>query len=274
MIGEQLGSFRIEAVLGTGSMGVVYRATNVATGRPAAVKVPGGEIANQGKIYKRFQREAEFLQQFRHPNIVRFLALGRFKGIPYFAMEYIVGENLQQLLLRRGPLPWREVVDLGIQICAALHYSHEHGVVHRHLVPSNLMVNEQGQIKLIDFGIAKDLDATDLTRPGRSLGTASYLSPEQIRGTPNVSPRTDLYFFGNVLYEMLTGQPAFTGATAVALMHSQLNQAPPRPRAKVLEIPVALDDLVVQLMAKSPADRPSDAAEASRVLSELSHAVG
>src|SRR3954453_11442202 len=116
MIGEKLGSFHIEALLGTGPMGVVYRATNEATGKPAAVKVIGGEIAKQGKAYERFKREAEILQQFRHPNIVRFLALGRFKGTSYFAMEYISGETLEQLLVRRGPLPWREVVDLGIQI--------------------------------------------------------------------------------------------------------------------------------------------------------------
>src|SRR5271163_630400 len=118
MIGEKLGSFRIEAILGTGAMGVVYRATSEA-GKPAAVKVISGEIAKQGKAYERFRREAEILQQFRHPNIVRFLALGRFKGTSYFAMEYVAGETLEQSLTRRGALPWREVVDLGIQICEA-----------------------------------------------------------------------------------------------------------------------------------------------------------
>src|SRR5262245_15450002 len=111
MIGEQLGSFRIDAVLGTGAMGVVYRGTNQETGRAAAVKVISGEIAKQGKAYERFKREAEILRQFRHPNIVRFLALGRFKGTSYFAMEYVPGETLEQLLERRGALPWLEVVD-------------------------------------------------------------------------------------------------------------------------------------------------------------------
>src|SRR3954449_207539 len=269
MIGEKLGSFRIEAVLGTGAMGVVYRATNEANGKLAAVKVISGEIAKQGKAYERFRREAEILQQFRHPNIVRFLALGRYKGTSYFAMEYIAGETLEQLLARRGPFPWREVVDLGIQICDALHYAHEHGVVHRDLKPSNLMVTEAGEIKLTDFGIAKDLDATALTAPGRTLGTAAYMAPEQIRGTPEVSHKTDLYSLGIVLYQMLTGQPTFSGASAVVLMHCHLNQPPPRPSAKVPEIPRALDDLIVNLMAKTPADRPWDAAAAGQKLTEL-----
>jgi serine/threonine-protein kinase len=268
MIGEKLGSFRIEAILGTGAMGVVYRATSEA-GKPAAVKVISGEIAKQGKAYERFRREAEILQQFRHPNIVRFLALGRFKGTSYFAMEYVAGETLEQALTRRGALPWREVVDLGIQICDALHYAHEHGVVHRDLKPSNLMVSEQGQIKLTDFGIAKDLDATALTAPGRTLGTAAFMAPEQIRGTPEVSHKTDLYALGIVLYQMLTGQAAFSGASAVVLMHCHLNQPPPRPSAKVPEIPVVLDDLILKLMAKAPPDRPWDAAAAGQVLSEL-----
>jgi serine/threonine-protein kinase len=269
MIGEKLGSFRVEAVLGTGAMGVVYRGVNETTGKPAALKVISGEIAKQGKAYQRFRREAEILQQFRHPNIVRFLAVGRFKGTSYFAMEFISGETVEQMITRRGALPWREVVDLAIQMCEALHYAHEHGVVHRDLKPSNLMVNEQGQVKLTDFGIAKDLDATALTAPGRTLGTAAFMAPEQIRGTPEVSHKTDLYALGAVIYQMLTGQPAFSGASAVVLMHCHLNQPPPRASAKVQEIPAVLDDLIVKLMAKTPADRPWDAAAAGLVLSEL-----
>ncbi len=268
MIGEKLGSFRIEAILGTGAMGVVYRATSD-VGKPAAVKVISGEIAKQGKAYERFRREAEILQQFRHPNIVRFLAMGRFKGTSYFAMEYVPWQNLEEALNKRGSLPWREVVDLGIQICDALHYAHEHGVVHRDLKPSNLMISEQGEIKLTDFGIAKDLDATALTAPGRTLGTAAFMAPEQIRGTPEVSHKTDLYALGIVLYQMLTGQAAFSGASAVVLMHCHLNQPPPWPSTKVPEIPVALDDLIFKLMAKAPPDRPWDAAAAGVVLTEL-----
>jgi serine/threonine protein kinase len=263
MVGEKLGSFRIESTLGVGAMGVVYKATNETTGRPAAVKVILNEIAQKGKPYERFRREAEILQQFRHSNIVRFLAMGRYKGTSYFAMEYIAGETLEQILKETGAMPWREVVDLGVQLCDALHYAHEHGVVHRDLKPSNLMITKDGRVKLTDFGIAKDLDATALTATGRTLGTAAYMAPEQIRGTPEISHKTDLYALGIVFYQMLTGQAPFEGASAVQLMHSHLNGAIPRPSNKLSEIPKALDNLVVQLMAKEPAQRPWDAAAVS-----------
>lgn len=269
MIGEKLGSFRIEAILGTGAMGVVYRAISETTGRPAAVKVISGELAQKSKSYERFRREAEILKQFRHPNIVRFLAVGRYQGTSYFAMEYVEGETLEQMLRSRGPRPWREIVELAIQTCEALHYAHEHGVVHRDLKPSNLMVTVDGQIKLTDFGIAKDLDATALTATGRTLGTAAYMAPEQIRGTPEVSHKTDLYALGVVLYQMLTGRAPFEGSSAVVLMHCHMNEPPPRPSARVAEIPVALDKLVVQLMAKDPKDRPWDAAAVSVALAEI-----
>jgi predicted Ser/Thr protein kinase len=269
MIGEKLGSFQVEAILGTGAMGVVYRAISETTGKLAAVKVISGELSQKSKTYERFRREAEILKQFRHPNIVRFLAVGRYQGTSYFAMEYVAGETLEQMLRRRGPRPWREIVDLTIQTCEALHYAHEHGVVHRDLKPSNLMVSEKGQVKLTDFGIAKDLDATALTATGRTLGTAAYMAPEQIRGTPEVSHKTDLYALGVVMYQMLTGRAPFEGSSAVVLMHCHMNEPPPRPSARVAEIPVVLDKLVVQLMAKDPNERPWDAAAVAVTLGEV-----
>ena len=268
-IGEKLGSFRLESVVGSGAMGVVYRGVNDANGKPAAIKVVSGEISQRSKVYERFMREAEILKQFRHPNIVRFLAVGRFQGTSYIAMEFIQGETLDKILEKRGPLPWKEVVDLAIQICEALNYAHEHGVVHRDLKPSNLMVNDQGRIKLTDFGIAKDLDATALTATGRTLGTAAYMAPEQIRGTPAVSHKTDLYALGILLYQLLVGRVPFEGSSPMILMHNHLNEKPPRPSDKVEEIPVVLDELVVNLMAKDPAARPWDAAAVAHTLSEL-----
>jgi serine/threonine-protein kinase len=268
-IGEKLGSFRLDSVVGSGAMGVVYRGVNEATGKTAAIKVVSGEISQRGKVYDRFMREAEILKQFRHPNIVRFLAVGRFQGTSYIAMEFIQGETLDKVLERRGVIPWREVVDLAIQICEALHYAHEHGVVHRDLKPSNLMLTPDGRLKLTDFGIAKDLDATALTATGRTLGTAAYMAPEQIRGAPAVSHKTDLYALGIVLYQLLVGKPPFEGSSPMILMHNHLNEPPPRPSDKVEEIPVAVDDLVVALMAKDPADRPWDAAAVAHKLSEL-----
>jgi predicted Ser/Thr protein kinase len=269
LIGERLGSFRIESILGSGAMGVVYRGTNEKTGREAAVKVVSSDYSPGGKIRDRFEREAEILQQFRHPNIVRFLAVGRFRGTSYIAMEYVQGDTLEKIIQERDHLPWREVVDLAIQMCAALHYAHEHGIVHRDLKPSNLMVTTDGDIKLTDFGIAKDLDATALTATGRTLGTAAYMSPEQIRGTPAVSHKTDLYALGILLYQMLVGKAPFEGNTPVVLMHCHLNEQQPRASAKITEIPKKLDELIVNLMAKSPSDRPWDAAAVGVILTEL-----
>lgn len=268
-IGEKLGSFRLESVVGSGAMGVVYRGVNDANGKPAAIKVVSGEISQRSKVYERFMREAEILKQFRHPSIVRFLAVGRFQGTSYIAMEFIQGETLDKILEKRGPLPWKEVVDLAIQICEALNYAHEHGVVHRDLKPSNLMVNDEGRIKLTDFGIAKDLDATALTATGRTLGTAAYMAPEQIRGTPAVSHKTDLYALGILLYQLLVGRVPFEGSSPMILMHNHLNEKPPRPSDKVEDIPVVLDELVINLMAKDPAARPWDAAAVAHTLSEL-----
>jgi eukaryotic-like serine/threonine-protein kinase len=273
MIGQKLGSFRIDSVLGAGAMGVVYRGVSETSGREVALKVVIGELAQKGTAYERFKREAEILQQFRHPNIVRFLAVGRYQGTSYFAMEFVQGVTLDTLLEQRGYLPWQEVVHLGIQMCDALHYAHQHGVVHRDLKPSNLMITDKGQVKLTDFGIAKDLDATALTATGRTLGTAAYMAPEQIRGTPEVSHKTDLYALGVVLYEMLTGEVPFQGPTAVVMMHRHLSDEPPRPSGKLTDIPLELDKLVIRLMAKEPTDRPWDAAAVGMVVTEIRDAM-
>ena len=222
MIGQRLGSFLIEAKVGSGAMGVVYRAVNEKTGKPAAVKVVTAEAGGKAGTNLRFQREADILQQFRHPNIVRFLAVGRYQGTAYFAMEFIQGQTLDQVLERKGAMEWREVLKLGIQVCDALHYAHERGVVHRDLKPSNLLVTTQGLVKLTDFGIAKDLDATSLTATGRTLGTAAYMAPEQIRGTPEVSHKTDLYALGCLLYQMVSGALPFQGKAVAVLMNMHM----------------------------------------------------
>ncbi len=270
LIGEKLGSFRLEEILGSGAMGVVFRATQETTGRPAAVKIVHNELSQKGKVFERFEREAEILKQFRHPNIVRWLAWGRYKGTSYFAMEYVEGVTLERLLQDRGELPWREVVELSIQLCEALTYAHEKNVIHRDLKPSNLMITAEGKLKLTDFGIAKDLArTTQLTAPGRTLGTAAYMAPEQIRGTPAISHKTDLYALGVLMYQMLTGKPPFDGASAVVLMHCHLNEAPPPPGDKVADLPRAVNELVVKLMAKAPADRPWDALAVLATLNDL-----
>jgi serine/threonine-protein kinase len=269
MIGQTLRQFRIEEKIGSGAMGVVYRAVDATTGKQAAVKVITGEQSNKSNSTPRFIREAEILQKFRHPHIVRFLGGGRYQGQLYLAMELIRGGTIEDVLTEREFIPWEEVVDLGIQICSALQYAHNKGVVHRDLKPSNLLVTESGQVKLTDFGIAKDLDGTALTATGRTLGTLAYMAPEQIRGTKEISHRTDLYALGCVLYQMLTGKPPFEQKSQPALMNAHLMEPPPRPSGKISRIPRALDDLVLSLMAKNVAERPFDAAAVEYTLTQI-----
>ncbi len=271
MIGEKLGPFRIDAKLGQGAMGVVYKATFEPSGQIVAVKVIHEEAASRDKASDRFQRESDILKQFRHPNIVQHIGVGYSKSrtMSYYAMELVPGRTLDQVLEERGPLPWTEVVELALQICEALQYAHERGIVHRDLKPSNLLIHEAGQLKLTDFGIAKALDRTSLTATGRTLGTAAYMAPEQVRGTPEVSHKTDLYSLGCVLYQMLTGTPPFEGKSAMALMHKHIEEPPPRPSAKNPEIPLELDKLVVKLMAKDRDERPWDAQAVGVVLTDL-----
>ncbi len=269
MIGEKLGSYKIEAILGSGAMGVVYRAIQEGSGREVALKVMINDQGAKGNASERFQREMAILQQFRHPNIVRLLAVGRYNGRSYFAMEYIKGKTLDCLIDENTPMPWRDVVELGTQICDALHYAHERGVVHRDLKPSNLMITHDGRVKLTDFGIAKDLEATALTAPGKTIGTAAYMAPEQIRGTTEISHKIDLYALGVVLFEMLTGKTPFRGNTAISIMNSHMNETPPRVSDKITDIPIVLNDLVPTLLAKTPSERPWDAAAVGVILGEL-----
>lgn len=271
MIGEKLGPFLIDEKIGSGAMGIVYRATMEPQGQIVAIKVIAESAAARNNAAERFDRESDILKQFRHPNIVQHVGAGfsRSRGLRYYAMEYVPGVTIEEVLNEKGPMPWTEVVRLGLQICDALQYAHERGIVHRDLKPSNLMVTNRGDLKLTDFGIAKDLDRTALTADGRTLGTAAYMAPEQIRGTPEVSHKTDLYALGCVLYQMLTGRAPFEGKTALQLMHKHLEEDPPRPSDVVADVPKALDQLILSLMAKNRDDRPWDALAAAETLRAL-----
>ncbi len=268
MIGKKLGPYQIEAQLGAGAMGVVYlgvRQTDQGL-RHAAVKIIPAELMNKGAAFKRFEREIIILRQLRHPNIVRYEDEGNVGDTFFYAMEYVKGSTLDRILQKRGALAWQDVVKLGIQICEALHYAHEHGVVHRDLKPSNLMVTKQGQLKLTDFGIAKALDRTEITATGRTLGTAAYMAPEQIRGT-EISHKTDIYALGVLLYQLLVGKMPFEGSTVHVLMHCHVNEPAPLASSKSEQnLPVELDQLVHKMMEKRPEDRPWDCAAISMTL--------
>jgi serine/threonine-protein kinase len=271
LVGQQLGPFVIDKELGSGAMGTVYRGRYTKTGQVVAIKVmaPGLGTTNRHAA-DRFEREADILKQFNHPHIVRLFGIGRSQGVRFFAMEYIEGESLDKVMARRGRMTWEEVVDLGQQLCAALQHAHEKGVIHRDLKPSNLMILKDGKtLKLTDFGIAKDMDVTQLTSANCTVGTAAYMSPEQCKGERVLTYKSDLYSLGVVFYELLTGRKPFNAENAMDMFLQHVQGAFARPGQFVLDVPVWLDTLVCQLLEKSPDKRPLDAATVAGVLAGI-----
>jgi eukaryotic-like serine/threonine-protein kinase len=267
--GTILGPFRVEKELGSGAMGTVFKCTYAETGQPVALKVIAMGLIGNDTAMDRFEREYKILRQLDHPHIVKLYATGRYKKTPFFAMEYVRGESLDRILSRRTKLGWEEVVQLGKQLCQALQHAHEKGIIHRDLKPSNLMILRDGTLKLTDFGIAKDSDATALTGTHSTVGTAAYMSPEQCKGERNLTPKSDLYSLGVVLYELLTGEKPFKKDSPVDMFMAHVNEPFERPSRRVLDIPPWLDTLVCQLMEKKPEHRPYDAAMVSRALNEV-----
>jgi eukaryotic-like serine/threonine-protein kinase len=272
-VGQRVGPFEIDKALGGGSMGTVYRARYRKTGQRVAIKFMAPGLAANETALARFEREAKVLQQLNHPNIVRFYVASEYDGARYYAMEYIEGEPLDHVLQRRGRMTWEEMVDYGKQMCSALQHVHEAGIVHRDLKPSNIMVTSDGTVKLADFGIAKDLDVTQLTSQNCTVGTAAYMSPEQCRGERNLTHKSDLYSLGVMLYELLTGRKPFQAETSMDMFLQHVQGTFERPSRLALDIPIWLDTLVCQLLEKKPEHRPYDAATVSRALEQVAEKV-
>ncbi|RPJ58110.1 MAG: serine/threonine-protein kinase [Acidobacteria bacterium] len=237
LTGRTLLQYRITAKIGAGGMGVVYEATDTKLGRSVALKVIREELSREGERMARFRREARLLASLNHANIAAIHDLEESDGICFLVMEYVPGKTLQERL-ERGPLPVREAIALAAQIAEALEAAHEKGIIHRDLKPGNIKVTEEGKVKVLDFGLAKALEAapaSDLslslaegsgtTRKGMVLGTAPYMSPEQACGRP-LDTRTDIWSFGCVLYEMLTGKRAFAGETITEVLAGIVERAP------------------------------------------------
>ncbi len=276
LVGQSIGSganrFDVEQELGSGAMGAVYRAEWHRDGKSSkcvALKMVAlGLLGNEGAM-ARFEREANILKQLLHPHIVKLYASGHYRKTPFIAMEYIDGEPLDRLLARRGRLTWEEVVTYGKQLCSALQYAHEKGIIHRDLKPSNLMITREGILKLTDFGIAKDTDVTALTGQNSTIGTASYMSPEQCKGDKNLTFKSDLYSLGVVFFELLSGKKPFYAENTVDMFLKHVNEEPPRIGKLVNELPAKMETLVLQLMEKDKDDRPVDAAWVVRLLTEV-----
>ena len=259
-VGKQLGPFAIDKELGSGAMGAVYRGIYAKTGQRVAVKVMAPGLASSDSASARFEREAAILKQFNHRNIVRLFGTGKYHGTRYYAMEYVDGEPIDRVLARRGRLTWEEVVDFGMQLCAALQHAHDAGIIHRDLKPSNLMILRDGKtLKLTDFGIAKDMDVTGITSANCAVGTAAYMSPEQCRGERDITAKSDLYSLGVVFYELLTGRKPFNAENAMDMFLQHVNGTFERPSRLIFDIPSWLDTLVCQLLEKKAEHRPLNA---------------
>jgi hypothetical protein len=268
----QLGQYLLEDKIGEGGMGVVYRASHALLRRPTAIKLLTGST---GHAAERFEREVQITARLTHPNTVAVFDYGRTPdGVFYYAMEYLDGSTLEDLVDQFGPLPPPRVVHILTQVCGALEEAHANGLVHRDIKPANIMLTERGRVpdvvKVLDFGLVKETEQVD---PGVSnvntiLGTPHYMAPEAILDPANVTGCTDLYALGATAYYLLTGEHVFDGGNLVEVCSQHLHQAPVPPSAKRPDVPASLEKVVLACLAKKPADRPKDAATLAQMLAE------
>jgi len=244
-------------------MAIVYAARDDRLSRTVAIKILADNLADHNEIRARFLRESRIAASLSHPNIVEVYDSGE-DGRPFIVMEHVRGSTLAGELQRRGAFPPSEAAAFAAQAAAGLAYAHAAGIVHRDVKPENLLLGSDGTLKITDFGIAHAVEGTRLTTTGALLGTAAYLAPEQATGQ-GVSPATDVYALGAVLYELLTGRPPFNGTTLTDLIAMKLAQPPPAPSEQQPTVPTALDTLTERCLATDPHDRPS-AAEVRDVL--------
>ncbi len=266
---RKIGPFQIEDTLGVGGMGIVYRATYIKTGQVVALKALAPELCADPKVAKRFEREMEILKKLKHPNIIKYYGGVSTPNQQFYAMEMIAGGGLDVLLRKQGRFTWQQTIDYSMQIAKALEYAHNAGVVHRDLKPANLLINKDGVLKLTDFGIARDSQATQLTQAGKTVGTLAYMAPEQITGKTPITRRTDLYALGCLMFQLLTGRTPFESATQPELLFKHLDEVPPSVREFNPDCPRYLEVLIADLMEKDPNDRPFDALSVQVRLEEV-----
>ena len=265
-VGDRLDQYEVLELLARSGMASVFKARDTASGEAVALKVPHLQFESDVVFFERFQREEEIGQRLDHPSVIKFLK-PRHKSRMYVAMELVEGRDLRQLLKQEQALPPARALAIATQVCEALVHMHAHGVVHRDLKPENLLLNSDGQLKIVDFGIALDKSARRLTWVGLSntIGTPDYIAPEQIGGRRG-DARTDVYALGTILYELLTGQLPFEGPTALAMMRAKTDDAPRPLTYFVPDIDPHLEAIVLHAIERSPRDRYQSAEELLRDL--------
>jgi eukaryotic-like serine/threonine-protein kinase len=259
------GRYRLGRSLGHGGMSTVHLARDETLGRDVAIKRLTEQLSGDEVFRERFMREARTAAGLSHPNIVGVFDVGEEGGIPYIVMECVEGRTLADLLAENGPLDPDRTVDLILQACAGLEHAHAAGLVHRDIKPQNLLVRDDDTLKIVDFGIARPVDGTQLTLAGTILGTAAYLAPEQALGE-RVTAAADLYSLGAVTYELLSGRPPYEFESLAELPVKQ-REGPPPPIDGISE---ELQDAVRRCLAPDPADRPASAAALAHELAQAS----
>lgn len=262
---ERVGSYEIVRQLGIGGAAVVHLARDTRSGAPVALKLLHEHLLTDRQHVQRFQQEAAWVSKIRHPNVVRLLEYGEADGRLFMANEYIEGSALREQLLCEFPL--LRVVEIASGVARGLSAAHAEWIVHRDIKPENVLLGQSGEVKVVDFGLAKLTQPTarPLTRPGFIIGTLTYLTPEQLMGN-GVDPRTDLFNLGELIYEMVTCHPPFDGSSTRNIIDAILREDPPPMKRERVEIPGSLASLVSRLLEKDPDDRPQSAEEVVKML--------
>jgi len=261
-------NFKLLEPLGVGTVGTVYRAESPDIDHPVAIKLLHPTIAHDPNIVDRFQREITIMERLNHPHIVRNYGGGLMDGQYFYAMQLLDKGTLKDRLRAHGPLPWPQVAAYAAQIASALQHAHNHGIIHRDLKASNLFFDDEGRIVLGDFGIARDTHEADVTADGITVGTYAYMSPEQICADKEISGKADLYSLGCAMYEMLTGKPPFRGVNFAQIWDQHLHAEPKGLRENGVDCPEWLEQVVMQLLAKDPEDRPFNARAVQGLIKE------
>ncbi|HEX8711898.1 MAG TPA: protein kinase [Terracidiphilus sp.] len=257
--GQRVGDYEVLSLLGAGGMGRVYRVRNIISDRAEAMKILLPDYASEPELAARFMAEIRTLAALDHPNIAQLRTAFQFENQLVMVMEFVEGATLDAVA-RQSPAAVDKLVEYATQVLSALSYAHSHGVTHRDIKPANIMITSHGLAKLMDFGIAKSAGDLQLTRPGTTMGSVYYMSPEQVRGG-TVDARSDIYSFGVTLYEMLTGRKPFQADTSYSVLNAQLNETPTPPVQLNPALPQALNEIILKAMAKAPADRFQSADE-------------
>ena len=259
---SQLGRYNIIGELGQGAMGTVYKAVDPLIDRIVAIKTINLSLAMDEKdeYESRFYQEAKAAGRLSHPNIVTIYDVGKSGEIAYIAMEFLQGRELRDVLNDGKRMPVEQVINVVAQVAQGLAYAHEHGIVHRDVKPSNIMIVRDGHVKITDFGIARMASAAVRTQTGMVLGSPKYMSPEQVVGKLT-DQRSDIFSLGVMLYEMLTGQAPFAGENVNAIMYQTLNSVPPPPSSLSPNVPEMLNFIVAKALAKKLEHRYQDAKE-------------